>query len=497
MKKNKKEKKKLDINGFALGNRNECVSDNENGFINGNENTKKKTSKIDQKDIKDDCNGESSLIKTTNNEFNKKAEKYIKDDCNGESSSIKTTNNEFNEKTEKYIKDDSPIESFSIKTTNNEFNEKTEKYIKDESDMIRNINYIRSENINEITNRDKLDYRIRRDCTRMIDMVNKFNMTDYDRPYGIVENIEINGWKGKAYHMNVLGNPLKNKKICNKIIYNPKLRGKSGCEIFFSGDFLIAFKTIRKSEFQCINKIVDKYVMHRGQNSKTLLVEYYGVYWMETREGGIYYVAMRNIFEQMHDKIYDLKGINVKRANDSGILTENDIVSLKSELFKLSKLLSNKIDKECSINESIKNKYKINDFEKENIYNNNNTKCINQNTENINIQKYFSNIIDIEAAKSDCDFLCSLGLVDYSLVIGVGINKGYKDFGCSEKTHLQSLENQNTCISLGIVDILTKYNRSKCFEQGWHWLCCMENRSLLSPQGYSARFKELLDFIFN
>lgn len=199
---------------------------------------------------------------------------------------------------------------------------------------------------------------------KMIETINRFNNLKRKGCYSRMEMISSNDYEAKSYWMNILVNPLFNKIIPEGIVYNRRLKGKSGCEIFFDGDFCIAVKTIRKKEFECFGEIIEKYVKYQQMNPQTLLVKYYGVYHIKIVGGReFYFVVMKNIFEGVYDKIYDLKGLNVNRANDSGILTENDL--------KLKGIPS------------------------------------------------ITNVSIIKNATKDSNFLQELGLIDYSIVIGV------------------------------------------------------------------------------
>ena len=57
-----------------------------------------------------------------------------------------------------------------------------------------------------------------------------------------------------------------------------KSSGKSGSFFFYSSDGRFMLKTIKKSEFDLLMKILPDYYDHLTKNPNTLITRYYGLY---------------------------------------------------------------------------------------------------------------------------------------------------------------------------------------------------------------------------
>ncbi|KAI9140254.1 hypothetical protein BKA69DRAFT_1081031, partial [Paraphysoderma sedebokerense] len=92
--------------------------------------------------------------------------------------------------------------------------------------------------------------------------------------------------------------------------------GKSGSFLYFSHDYRFVFKTINKSEYKLMRKILSNYFRHMLDNPNTLITRFFGLYQVQILgKKPMPFVVMTNIFPPNKDihEIYDLKGSTVRR----------------------------------------------------------------------------------------------------------------------------------------------------------------------------------------
>jgi len=92
--------------------------------------------------------------------------------------------------------------------------------------------------------------------------------------------------------------------------------GKSGAAFFVSSDDRYFIKTMTKGEVQLLKKMLPRYYEHMMENKHSLLVKFYGMYWIKTHTNQtLYMVVMGNILhsEAPIHRRYDLKGSTVGR----------------------------------------------------------------------------------------------------------------------------------------------------------------------------------------
>ena len=270
--------------------------------------------------------------------------------------------------------------------------------------------------------------------------------------------------------------------------------GKSGSLFYYTRDGKFIVKTIKKDEYKLIKLILPEYFKHLKSNPLSLLPKFLGCYVLtrkfKKKRTKIYFIVMLNVFatsKHIHIR-YDLKGSRIGRRvltgkRDQEIMAKGDL-SLKD------------LDLE-------KRKEKVYVGEKSEI-------LLNQ-------------------VKQDADFLCKIGVNDYSLLLGIHyINREKKsnqqnnndiakektgdnedtflkesslsDRSCdSRQEKLKALldfedggiisETGNEVYFIGIIDILTKYNFKKKCE---HFIkmvrYCSNNMSCTPPEIYRDRF---------
>ncbi|KAF9051633.1 hypothetical protein BJ165DRAFT_1401124 [Panaeolus papilionaceus] len=92
--------------------------------------------------------------------------------------------------------------------------------------------------------------------------------------------------------------------------------GKSGSFFYFSRDYRFIIKTIRHSEHQFLLKILERYYNYVKENPHTLLSRFYGLHRVKLPRGRkIHFVIMNNLFPPHKDvhETFDLKGSTVGR----------------------------------------------------------------------------------------------------------------------------------------------------------------------------------------
>ena len=266
--------------------------------------------------------------------------------------------------------------------------------------------------------------------------------------------------------------------------------GKSGSLFYYTRDGKFIVKTIKKDEYKLIKLILPDYFRHLKSNPLSLLPKFLGCYVLtrkfRKKRTKIYFIVMLNVFatsKHIHIR-YDLKGSRIGRRvltgkRDQEIMAKGDL-SLKD------------LDLE-------KRKEKVYVGEKSEI-------LLNQ-------------------IKQDADFLCKIGVNDYSLLLGIHYinrekkivpqpsNDGHKenedtflkesslsDRSCdSRQEKLKTLidfedggiisETGNEVYYVGIIDILTKFNtRKKCEHFIKMVRYCSNSMSCTPPEHYRDRF---------
>ena len=270
--------------------------------------------------------------------------------------------------------------------------------------------------------------------------------------------------------------------------------GKSGSLFYYTRDGKFIVKTIKRDEYKLIKLILPDYFRHLKSNPLSLLPKFLGCYVLtrkfHKKRTKIYFIVMLNVFatsKHIHIR-YDLKGSRVGRRvltgkRDQEILAKGDLSLKDLDLEK----------------------------RKEKVY-------IGEKSE-----------ILLKQIKQDAEFLCKIGVNDYSLLLGIHYinrekkldpslaNEGTKekiadfddsilkesslsDRSCDSRNEkLKTLldfedggiisETGNEVYYIGIIDILTKFNFKKKCE---HFIklvrYCSNTMSCTPPEMYRDRF---------
>ena len=272
--------------------------------------------------------------------------------------------------------------------------------------------------------------------------------------------------------------------------------GKSGSLFYYTRDGKFIVKTIKRDEYKLIKLILPDYFRHLKANPLSLLPKFLGCYVLtrkfRKKRTKIYFIVMLNVFatsKHIHIR-YDLKGSKIGRRvltgkRDREILAKGDLSLKDLDLEK----------------------------RKEQMY-------VGEKSE-----------ILLNQIKQDADFLCKIGVNDYSLLLGIHyINRDKKTLSLVQQTNVltkvKTMDNEDSFIKesslsdkscdsrqeklkalidfedggiisetgnevyyVGIIDILTKFNfRKKCEHFIKMVRYCSNNMSCTPPEMYRDRF---------
>ena len=236
--------------------------------------------------------------------------------------------------------------------------------------------------------------------------------------------------------------------------------GKSGSLFYLTPDSQFFVKTIRKSEFEVFFKNLKSYHEHLKRNINSLIYKITGLYSIDTYINGkhriLYVEIMKNVFcDHRPTFTYDLKGSTYKRTAFKGGVQ-------KSKVLRDLDWVNHKMQ-------------------------------INVSPE---LKKLFLTCIE-----KDANWLKSIGMMDYSLIVGVSSVGGKENSGIqpkrAEESHHQhaSLTTKPIISKCGrflytvsIIDILTDYALLKRLETAYKVLLYGKGVSCVHPKYYSERF---------
>jgi len=252
--------------------------------------------------------------------------------------------------------------------------------------------------------------------------------------------------------------------------------GRSGAFFFYTEDQNYLIKTLTKAEAKLMIKTLPQYVDYMRQNAKNYLGKYFGLHAIKLYGHRIFFVVTKNIFSALDatpDEIYDIKGSWVGR-NTNNIIWDRKLM-------------------------------KDNDLHRELL-----------------LESEKSNAIYKQLEK-DTEFLASLKIMDYSLLLGVVYKtikqnkndpreqegddmKSHSDAGFDDESshsqHTEILEAEMVVgpgkYVIGIIDMLQKYNMRKKSERCIKSICMCKDKNGIScapPYIYRDRFLEKMSEI--
>ena len=249
--------------------------------------------------------------------------------------------------------------------------------------------------------------------------------------------------------------------------------GQSGQLFYYTNDRKFMMKTIAKREFKQLKRILPQYYNFRIRNPYSMICQFYGMHKViwgpeNAKSQNIrYLVVMENLFKNFDvGTRFDLKGSSAGREtlkNEKTMEDERDItVSLKDNDFR-------KYVQKLKIVEQLIPK---------------------------GANRTLLEIIDLDA-----DFLASVNIIDYSLLLGE-INLSEGKSGIKELREVcKSLPDFGTAIYLdsngkayvvGVIDPLTGFTCAKNIEYKVKRLKHGFNASCVPPDIYAQRFKSFI-----
>ncbi|CAJ1342571.1 unnamed protein product, partial [Effrenium voratum] len=234
--------------------------------------------------------------------------------------------------------------------------------------------------------------------------------------------------------------------------------GKSGAFFYYTADGKYMMKTVTPKEFVLLRKMLKGYSDHIKENPGTLVVRFLGLHCLRAQrksrrpKKNLYFVVMANMFNtpcEIHRR-YDLKGSWVGRVT----LPENrnSHIALKDVDFQ-------------------------------------------QANEKIIVGKERKSLL--AQIRRDSEFLASNNIIDYSLLLGIHD----KDSALAVQAKGEVLgfvsEDSRTIYFMGIIDILTPFDKMKKLEHtlkalrhDWHGVSCCP------PSFYASRFCNFMERAF-
>lgn len=285
----------------------------------------------------------------------------------------------------------------------------------------------------------------------------KMNVKDRQRKFKVVDNQTKKVFDFKDYSpdtftvLRVLSGIQEDeyrKSFCEnkmKVIITP---GKSGAVLFFTGDRKFLLKTITDDELKFLQSILPNYFKFISEHPSTLICRILGMYTIKEGNRMFNFIAMENVFPILVDETYDLKGSHFGRDSTEeekmkNFFKDNDLITRDTKL---------KMDRDTKL-----------DF--------------------------------IHIITQDCNFLESMEIMDYSLLLGIAKNIENYDLKDNLKNRFTRIKSKsgNEMYYMGVIDILQKWNLKKKAEMSFKSFLLEKNQlSSIPPKDYAQRF---IDFV--
>ena len=266
--------------------------------------------------------------------------------------------------------------------------------------------------------------------------------------------------------------------------------GASGAFLFFSADQKYIIKSMTEEEHHVLMDILPSYHAYLIEHPKSMLTKFVGCHSVAlSYTGKVYFCVMRNIFygaKKIHET-YDLKGSWIDRAGA--------LPSAKSKAFTECRFCDQWYrvgvrrslpGQTCSVRPNGKHVAKI-------IFKDMDVNWKFELNRKVGDRLYAQLCFD-------ADFLCSHGIMDYSLLIGVEKHRipldGSVDIDSDSESNSRypaAFVTAPSSFTIGVIDVLQQYTWKKKVEHLWktrikgkgkHGISCVEHTE------YADRFKE-------
>ncbi|OQR86822.1 phosphatidylinositol-4-phosphate-5-kinase (Pi-PIPK-D2) [Achlya hypogyna] len=264
--------------------------------------------------------------------------------------------------------------------------------------------------------------------------------------------------------------------------------GASGAFLFFSKDMRFIVKSMVKAEARFLIKIAPEYVEYLKTEESSVLTRFYGCFRITLYGNDFYFVVMENLFaasgQEIHHR-YDIKGSWVNRSYQN----PREGTKVKCRYCSMQFYYTSTVSKQqlCPNmagphepnvvlkDDDLRTRLRIGDVAGQSLF---------------------------RQLQADSQFLCSLGIMDYSLLIGV-VDVEYKvDVAAASSANganaNSSLRVCDTITGpgyycLGIIDILQTWNFDKKLERFmkiWFKRSDPDGISAIEPETYQKRFEQ-------
>jgi len=236
------------------------------------------------------------------------------------------------------------------------------------------------------------------------------------------------------------------ESMCSRPFSGGKVEasGKSGSFFLRTHDSKFVLKTIEEHEFQVLKDVLPHMVLYLQEHHESLLCRFLGGYYLQVGGRMVRFVVMANVLPLSADEVYDLKGTTEDRWVDpstGGVMKDNNFAPYR---LLLADSLCERITRQI---------------------------------------------------RDDAEFLYSLGVMDYSLLVGVSAPNA-TDSGSSDLSHVRgwlstgSKRAEPRMFQLGIIDYLQRWTPKKVAA---HWLKkstlgCFHEIDTEPPAVYYTRF---------
>jgi hypothetical protein len=239
--------------------------------------------------------------------------------------------------------------------------------------------------------------------------------------------------------------------------------GRSGAFLYFSSDLRYIVKTTTADESFALRSIMPQYVEYIRSNPNSLLVRFLGCHSLTLYGRTLHFVVMLNVFHgAQFSERFDLKGSWVNRHGDSRAMGRNSAKNPSSPLYKDSDL-HNKISLPKGKQKNLRNQI-----------------------------------------TRDTEFLRDLGLMDYSLLIGVirrrfevvdnAVARDTDELGRDPNGAFNAAMVEGPgSYHMGIIDILQEWNWDKKLERFfkiYFRFSDPDGLSAIPPDRYQTRFMQ-------
>lgn len=309
----------------------------------------------------------------------------------------------------------------------------------EKSDRVTESYKIKEVVLSEMEDQDKIDPKILKEINEILKILREFGRQLKSKDtFSDVEILNIEDKECKSFYLNYFSDFVRDYELSDEFIYRRNAKHDSESLLFYSIDFKYAIQVVSNKELTVSVRNFKHFCDYFERNPNSYISRLAGIY-LTPNKG---FVVMENILSSKCNKIDGFGESSISQpVSDSSAETIRQCQGI-------------------------------------------------QYRDILPLEKRDSTISSIQ---KDTDFLRSLNLVDYSLVINCN------SFDVESFRAFNSKGQELKCIvddisSIGITDVFTEYDLSKKIERIWNILCCNSGRGSVNPEMYQVR---LMDTLYN